>query len=233
MPWSHHHVLAHKYNHESSRWPYFTAPRAGISWQSNPELPREHQNLWMLLVAWWGMVSLAAQKKQWSWLYTCKHTTQSPHSLYGPKNRGRENTLQRKGEEAMRAQRKHLRHHRSDIPKSSSTLWPAFPRKVEHTGSLEIITFKSSETCSMMVYYIKELINSLKQNTESRSCAYKEWSWIQVKTLKNHRQGAIFSNSETIFKYLHFGFEMIKTCNSYPSGKIHTGEKTTLKKKLK
>lgn len=70
-----------KYNHESSRWHHFTAPRAGVlEGQSNPELPRGHQSLWMLMVAWWGMVNLAAQKKQWSWLYACKHTIQTPRT---------------------------------------------------------------------------------------------------------------------------------------------------------
>lgn len=45
-----------KYNHESRRWHYFTAPRAGVlEGQSNPELSRGHQSLWMLLVVWGGM----------------------------------------------------------------------------------------------------------------------------------------------------------------------------------
>lgn len=70
-----------KYNHESSRWHYFTAPRAGVlEGQANPELPRGHQSLWMLLVVWWGMVNLAAQKKQCSWLYAYKHTIQTPRT---------------------------------------------------------------------------------------------------------------------------------------------------------
>lgn len=76
------HINKHNKYHESSRWHYFTAPRASaLGGQFNPELPREHQSIWMLLVIWSRMVNLAAQEKQWSWLYTCKNIPQPPHTI--------------------------------------------------------------------------------------------------------------------------------------------------------
>lgn len=148
VAWRYQHLLAHKHNkyNESSRWHYSSK---GFCFRRTiqPWAPKRTPEL---LNAAGCMVNLAAQK-QWSWLFACKNIPQPSHTLYCPKNQGMENTLQREGEEAVRALRKHLRQHRSDILKSGSILWSAFPRKVENGGSLESITFKCSETCSKMV----------------------------------------------------------------------------------
>ena len=77
-----------------------------------------------------------------------RHLTQS----LLPKKQVKRNTLPRKGGGGSGARRKHLRkHRRPNILKTGPVLWPAFPSKIESSGSLEIIVFKRSQTSSMMV----------------------------------------------------------------------------------
>lgn len=154
-----------KNDRQSSRWCYFMGASPGVlEGRPTPGVRRGYWSLWMLLVvrrtmSWMVRDGQFSSPKEASILAVrlWTHHTATSCGPYWPKNKAGETHYKGK---AWRKSGHLLREHRRpDIRKSGPVLWPAFPRKVEHSGCLELITCKRSETSTMMVSGVKNVLS--------------------------------------------------------------------------